>query len=540
MGKVWGLSALLFGIASARFSEEVRVADPLDSSNFGSFGSAVALDGDFAVVGADRTDNPDFNEGAAFIFERDGEDSKVWKLVQELVPSQRRDGDSFGSAVAIDGVVAVVSSPAPLNSSPGSVFIFKRQSDGTWKEIQKLASARFGGRNFGQSLAMGNGVLLVTETANLPNGEIAPAFTNVFTIRTGERWEFTQSIEKSLNFRFNNDPMPVAFSGGPFSIVPAKPFPFIFQQGLQNVFSEQQELRPPASVSASSSFGVRGVAIDGFLAAVGDETDNSAFVFEFDEATGVWEFLQKLTDPEANDGDGNRCGPGLAIEGEIIAMGCSFDDTDAPGYVAIFERRKNGRFELAKRVLSIGIGDSRFGEVIAIDEGTLLVGVFSLEFATFFSTPEASECSLPKTKFTKGNLVRRKKRVKAFDRCAELCRSEAECEVFTHDSRRNRCFLRRGNVQQQNDVNSRFTSGPRFCPETLCGAQFQRFRSGVEIRKIKGIVDPKECQNLCVLHVDCEEWTFDSSDDECFLRQGAILETDPSGRFFAGTKECAF
>jgi len=51
---------------------------------------------------------------------------------------------------------------------------------------------------------------------------------------------------------------------------------------------------------------------------------------------------------------------------------------------------------------------------------------------------------------------------------------------------------------------------------------------------------PKECQNLCVLHVDCEEWTYDSSDDECFLRQGAFLETDPSGRFFAGTKECAF
>jgi len=98
----------------------------------------------------------------------------------------------------IDGVFAVVSSAAPLNSNPGSVFIFKRQSDGTWKEIQKLASPRIGGRSFGQSLAMGNGILLVTESADLPNGQVAPAFTNVFTIRTGERWEFTQ--------RFNNDP----------------------------------------------------------------------------------------------------------------------------------------------------------------------------------------------------------------------------------------------------------------------------------------------------------------------------------------------
>jgi len=130
--------------------------------------------------------------------------------------------------------------------------------------------------------------------------------------------------------------------------------------------------------------------------------------------------------------------------------------------------------------------------------------------------------------------------VKTFDRCAELCRSEAACEVFTHDARRNRCLLRRGNFRKKNDVNSRFTSGPQSCPEPLCGAQFQRFRSGVEIRKIKGIVDPKGCQNLCVLHIDCEEWTHDASDDECFLRQGAFLESDPSGRFFAGTKECAF
>jgi len=65
------------------------VADPRDSTIFGSFGGAVVLDGDFAVVGADRTDNPDFNEGAAFIFERDGEDSKAWNLVQELAPIER-------------------------------------------------------------------------------------------------------------------------------------------------------------------------------------------------------------------------------------------------------------------------------------------------------------------------------------------------------------------------------------------------------------------------------------------------------------------
>jgi len=190
-------------------------------------------------------------------------------------------------------------------------------------------------------------------------------FTNVFVFRldinTGEQWVFTQSIEKSLAFRFNNAALPVA-SSGPFSIVPAKPFPVFFQRGSQNVFSERQELRPPASEGASSSYGDRGVAIYGSLAAVGDERDSSAFVFEFHEATGIWEFVQKLTDPEANDGDGNRCGPGLAIEGETIAMGCSFDDTDAPGYVAIFERKKDGKFELVKRVLSIGIGDLDLGK----------------------------------------------------------------------------------------------------------------------------------------------------------------------------------
>jgi len=45
--------------------------------------------------------------------------------------------------------------------------------------MAKLASPRSGRTNFGQSLAIEDGVLLVTESADVPNGQIAPVHQRV-------------------------------------------------------------------------------------------------------------------------------------------------------------------------------------------------------------------------------------------------------------------------------------------------------------------------------------------------------------------------
>merc|ERR1719213_361937 len=41
-----------------------------------------------------------------------------------------------------------------------------------------------------------------------------------------------------------------------------------------------------------------------------------------------------------------------------------------------------------------------------------------------------------------------------------------------------------------------------------------------DISSNKGATSPKECQQVCVEHAECEFWTYNPSNNFCFLNQG--------------------
>jgi hypothetical protein len=163
------------------------------------FGNAVALssDGNTALIGAywrgaDST-APLLPPGGAYVFRRS---NGAWSQQgPALTASDAADGDFFGSAVAISGNTALVGAPRPTSGDivgPGAVYVFT--FDGTrWNGGSKLiAPDGANGDEFGDAVALDGPT---TALVGAPNH----AFTldgqgAVYAFTFGTRWTNTAEL----------------------------------------------------------------------------------------------------------------------------------------------------------------------------------------------------------------------------------------------------------------------------------------------------------------------------------------------------------
>lgn len=119
-----------------------------------SFGAAVALNGNTALVGAPgrATDN-----GEVRVFERSG---GAWSQTSILNPASVAGAQHFGQSLALSSNFAFVGAPTE-SGSEGAVYVFQRGA-GSWTPLAILrASDRAAGMRFGASLAWSGGMLAV-------------------------------------------------------------------------------------------------------------------------------------------------------------------------------------------------------------------------------------------------------------------------------------------------------------------------------------------------------------------------------------------
>src|SRR5690606_32979546 len=109
----------------------IRAADAADEDGFGT---SVAVDGEYAVIGAPGDDDGGAASGSAYVFRRD---ANVWVQDMKLPPSAPvvgirpaavTAGDNFGSAVAISGdhVIVGASLDDDGGTRAGAAYIFRR------------------------------------------------------------------------------------------------------------------------------------------------------------------------------------------------------------------------------------------------------------------------------------------------------------------------------------------------------------------------------------------------------------------------------
>ena len=136
-----------------------------DAAAWGVFGASVAVDGDYAVVGAVGADEA----GAAYIFKRDG---FFWTEVGKLTASDREAEDSFGRSVSIDGDVVVVGAsfdddgcpPEFPDCSTGSAYVFVKQGL-NWENATETAKLTASNPDiaayFGESVSIDGDIVVV-------------------------------------------------------------------------------------------------------------------------------------------------------------------------------------------------------------------------------------------------------------------------------------------------------------------------------------------------------------------------------------------
>jgi len=137
------------------------------------FGDSIALDGDTVVVGINYHNITNLNPGSAYVFFRN--DSGTWTQQAKLLPDDGAAYDRFGqSAVAIDGDTAVIGATGDddKGDSSGSVYVFTRDDSGTWTQQAKLLAADGdAGDHFGRSVAVDGDTVVIGVSGDDDKGD---------------------------------------------------------------------------------------------------------------------------------------------------------------------------------------------------------------------------------------------------------------------------------------------------------------------------------------------------------------------------------
>lgn len=154
-------SAYIYKYQNGSWIHQIKLTASDGKAN-DNFGNAVAISGDFAIVGSYLHDNGSVqDQGAAYVYRRQG---AAWFFQAKLIANDGAAGDYFGSAVSIHNDYIVVGANGDdigSNINQGSAYIFKRTGS-TWSQQFKLTAADGAASdNFGGTASIhGNTVVL--------------------------------------------------------------------------------------------------------------------------------------------------------------------------------------------------------------------------------------------------------------------------------------------------------------------------------------------------------------------------------------------
>ncbi len=350
----------------------------LDAGNGGAddhFGHAVALEGDVAIVGVPG-DNipPACEQGSAWILLRNG---AGWRVHQQLVVPDGRHGDAFGASVAIaDGIVAVGSpgfdSGGGVGFDEGAIYIFER--DGTaWAQTRRLVHSQgVPAERIGVSLALSDSVLVAggnhAAIAFPRDGPTWSASQRLMPAGIAADSWFGASVAASL------DTVMVGAPGDDISSSVDQGSVVEFGRAGGN-WGQRQKLTATDGL-ASDRFG-HSLSLSGQRALVGswrpgvpglEPSQGGAYVFS--RTNGVWAQEQKLTQV------GERLGFAVALAGNVAVVSAAthqYLENSPDGNVDLFVSYGGNwrRTQRLSRTLVNSFGG--FGHALALSGTTLLI-----------------------------------------------------------------------------------------------------------------------------------------------------------------------
>ncbi|MEQ9063071.1 MAG: hypothetical protein RIE58_02780 [Vicingaceae bacterium] len=325
------------------------------------FGREMAIDGDYAIIGAPRDEhdasnsNPLADAGSAYIFERNS--NEYWNEVKKLVPSDRHAGDQFGLKVDIHDDYAIIGADKnptdTMNSNSqtwaGAAYIFKRNSSGNWLQVQKItASPRSSFKLFGSSVA------IYDEWA-----VVGAIFDN---------YDVNES-----NFMFQ--------SGSAYFYQRNASGKYIFKHKVTaNVRDTSAQFG--YSVSMFGDYTVIGADYEDFDSTGANYVMNAGAAYVFKKnASNNWIFQNKLS--AKHRGQNLWFGEDVDVDDNLMVISNIGDIYDFNGTAlthdkgtgSVFEKNSAGKWVLRHKVFSRdGTGNTHFGRTVAVSGTNIIAG----------------------------------------------------------------------------------------------------------------------------------------------------------------------
>ena len=283
--------------------------------------------------------------------------------------------DSPTDSPSVGGNKAPVASPA---ASPTAAPSLRPTLPPTIvsSEIAKFLGSDGVARDFGLPVAISGNTIVVGAHFDDENGDDAGS-VYVYQLYN-DNWSEVVKLTASDGVAGDSFGRPVAIDGNTI-VVGAKGAGSAYVFEFDNDSWSEVAKLSPSDDDGALQFG-KSVAISGNTIVVGASRDNSngkdsgsAYIFQF--ANDSWSEVSKLTASDA--AADHRFGNSVAVEGNTIVVGTRFrEDGNGPfsGSAYVFQFNNDNWSEVSKLMTSDGAGDDRFGGSVAIRGNTIVVG----------------------------------------------------------------------------------------------------------------------------------------------------------------------
>ena len=302
-------------------------------SSSGYLGDSVAINGAIVAAGAPGDDTKAGNAGSVTILERQGDGS--WKATGPIYASNAGSSDDFGQSVAVTGNQVLVGAPDEDTkaSNAGMVYVLTRQANGSWKETQKIIAPDGASSDlFGYALAASGNFLVVGAYLD-DDGASAAGSAYIFE-RSNSTWIYRAKIKA-------NDP------------------------GSSDYFGRAVAIDSAGRVIVGAPYN-------------DDKGSSSGSVYIFERTgTAAWALKGRFIAPDGASSD--YFGWSVGIDGNIALAGAYGDDDNgsSSGSVWALVRDAAGKWTVGKKLAGAGGSAGHFGYSVSVSAGAAVVGAYS-------------------------------------------------------------------------------------------------------------------------------------------------------------------
>jgi FG-GAP repeat protein len=302
----------------------------------------------------------------------------VWNE-QRAVPDEAGAGAQFGSAVSLDGSLALFGADGE-NGAHGAAYFYAK-GDAGWTELQRITADDPNAAEFGFRTMLRDDIAIVTADMSGPNTGQGAAY--VFSPDGTGSWTQTQILSLADGTGFDNFGSAIALDGdrvviGAHGVVIGDNFgqgaAYFFARSADG-WSQMQEIladdgamndnfgNSATMVGDTLFIGANAATVDGVFA------EGAVYVYQYDGEQ--WNQVQKLTETAGTTFD--FFGITLAFDGTTLMVGAT---ESGGGHGSVYVFTNDGTEWVQQQRLTVDdlVNGADFGNAIALHDGQAVIG----------------------------------------------------------------------------------------------------------------------------------------------------------------------